>query len=205
MVKLLVIVRHGDYSGSENDPLSDAGIKQIRNLRKVINAFIEKKFGEKRIARIRLSFSHQERAIQSIQELSFDGEDIVITNLYLTRRSEVREPRKILEKVMGIANHYGADVVVIVAHGDMPAVVVETAHEFVTGNKLSALPPVHEACGFITDMTTGEVVPISFDSLEKKKPPQPTVPETGRPVSKGAPRSDRVFRKGGPEDDDIPF
>lgn len=203
MSKLLVIVRHGEYSGGDSSPLSVDGRKQIEGLRKVVNDFVAKTFGEVETTKICFSFSGFPRAIESIQGLRSCGEDIVVTNLYMTDRSDIREPQKILEKVMGVATHYAADVIIIVAHGEMPAVVAETAHEFVTGKKLgNDLPYVGKGRGFIVNMVTGEVTPIGYDSLEAKKPPQPKtrhIPEFVPPPIKP------TRQKFQDMDDDIPF
>ena len=210
MEQLLVIVRHGDYGiGSGDSPLSEIGLKQMQDLERVISARVIKEAeatGEKRVTRIVFSFSDLKRVFQSAQALRSLGEYIIVTGgLYLTTRDEIREPQKILEEVMGIAKYWGANVIVIVAHGQMPAVITETAHEFVTGKKLEQLPNVREACGYITMMSTGEVMPIRWDSLEEEK--------QSRPVVKGGPpRPTGVVIRSGPPyrpidypDDDIPF
>lgn len=212
MDKLLVIVRHGDYgNGYGDEPLSKFGLEQMQKLRKVINAHITEKaqaFGEEMVIPIFFSFSSLSRAVQSIRELRWAGRDIVITSEGDVNRRDIREPKKILDKVLGLANYYGASVIIIVAHGQMPAVLAETAYQLTTGKTHAELPYVGNACGYITNMSTGEVTPIGYDSLDEKKPMQPVVQETSRPVIRsGPPRVGGPVRKGGPNDidDDIPF
>jgi len=165
--KFLVVVRHGRDNG---DALSDEGIRQVRNLRQIIWDHVAAIFGENKVVPLYFCFSDFKRALQTAQKLSsgYCG-DIVITNLYLTLRGEIRKPRAILEKVLKIADCYCAQVVVVVAHGEMPAVLAETAHEFVTGEKLlKELPPTSQACGHIVDLSTGKITDICFDSLDEK-------------------------------------
>lgn len=170
MDKLLIIVRHGYSSSEGNSPLSDNGRNQINDLKKVIDTITEEIYGkEVRPRRLLLSFSGLLRATESIEILSSSWrEDIVITNLYLTERSDIREPQKIIEKVLGLIDHYGASVAVIVAHGEMPSVITETAHEMVTGEKLEELPYPRNAHGFIINMKTGAVLKINPRSLEER-------------------------------------
>lgn len=200
MDKFLVIVRHGDYNGSDDSPLSEMGVKQMKKLKEVITTFVLEKAKEARqenVSVISFSFSNLERAIQSIQELHWFGcGDIIITEEGMANRMDIRQPRRILDKVMGLLNYYCADAIMIVAHGEMPAVLTETAYEFVTGTEYKKLPYVDKACGFITNMSTGEVVPIRFGDLDKKAIPQPVVQEDSWTVFKGGP---------GNLDDDIPF
>lgn len=218
MDKFLVIVRHGDRDYGHDPALNERGIKQIQSLREVIRAFAKKAMkvaGDQSSKRVLFSFSDSARAWQSIRGLSGRDEDIIVTNLFITERRDIQEPVKIVQKVTNLALHYGADVIVIVAHGDMPAVIAEAAHESVTGEKLDRLPSPREACGYIVNMTTGEVTPIRHDDLEKTKPPVPPVREPTRPVMRGAPHpKNQVVVKGGPSkistrpldnDDDIPF
>lgn len=213
MEKHLVIVRHGDYGyGYDDEPLSKFGLEQMKKLREVINIFVEKaKVTGEEIPSVFLSFSSLNRAFQSIRELYWDGYgyEIVVINEGYASRSDIREPQKILDRVMGIANRYNADLIVIVAHGDMPSVIAETAHEFVTGKKLGeTLSHPGKACGFIVNMATGEITSIGYDSLDEKKPLHPVVQETSRPVIRGGPpRINGPVKKGGPSDidDDIPF
>lgn len=207
MKKFLVIVRHGSYGGNDHSPLSEMGRKQMQSIKKTIDDFVASAFGNEKAIRICFSFSGFPRAIQSIQELRHSGEDIVITNLYLTEREDIRNPRKILEKVMGVADYYGAAVTVIVAHGQMPAILAETAHEVVTQKKHPELPWVGEASGYIINLGTGEVIPIDSYPPKETKPLLPAEREKGRPVFKGGPTRTAVVRKGGPNDpdDDIPF
>jgi hypothetical protein len=203
MDKFLVIVRHGDYAGSGDDPLSKFGIEQMQKLRKVLYDFVLEKakaFGEERVVPIFFSFSDLKRAIESIQELRWVGRDIIITSEGDASRSHISEPRKIIDKVLGLTNYYGADVIIIVAHGDMPAVIAETARESATGEKLSKnLDMPGKGRGYIVNLSTGEVIPVGWDSLDEKKPSQPAtryVPEFVAP--KPPPPPPLV-------DDDIPF
>lgn len=207
MDRHLVIVRHGEYGSGNRSSLTEGGLKQMQNLKKAIDGFFEKVFGDKPPKRICFSFSNYPRAVQSIQELVYDCEDIILTELFMTDRNRIYEPEKIFEKVTDIAQYYGADIVVIVAHGQMPAVLTETAHELATRKKLAELPYVGNACGYITNLNTGEVVPIRYDDLDAKPALQPTAQESSRPIKKGGPRRDTgVVKKGGPYDtDDIPF
>lgn len=172
MDKLLVIVRHGNYD-SGDAPLSKKGVEQVESLRNVINTFCidnAKTAGNDWITRIFFSFSHQKRVVQSVQELRSAGEDVIITSgTDDTERHDIRKPQEILKKVMGLAEWYGADVIVIVAHGHMPAVITETAHEFVTGKKMEQLPYVSEACGYIVNMKTGKVVPVKHGIPNQKQ------------------------------------
>ncbi|MFA6519756.1 MAG: hypothetical protein WCT41_02955 [Candidatus Paceibacterota bacterium] len=218
MDKLLVIVRHGEYSGGDSSPLSEDGRKQMENLRTVVNAFVTKTFGDSETIRVCFSFSALPRALESIRALRCTGEDMIVTNLYMTDRDEIRKPHEILDKVLRLADHYNANVIIVVAHGEMPSVVAETAHEFVTREKISgSLPYVGKDRGFIVNMSTGEITHIGHDSLDEKKKPAPVVQETTRPVIRGGPpRTDRPVIRGGPKripessqgndyNDDIPF
>ena len=164
--RLFIAIRHGDGSDSS---LSDSGRMQIRRTGKVIDALTEKSFGAKEVERILFSFSFFGRAFKSAQELSRASEDVVTTDLYLTGRSEIREPLKIFHKVMDIADLYCAEVIIIVAHGDMPSVLAEVVHEFVVGKQLEEeLRSPNTACGYIVSIKTGEVTPIRPDSLDEK-------------------------------------
>lgn len=160
--KILFAVRHGIEGGEGG--LSKEGYKQIHSLRQVIDNFITKAFGKKEVTRIYFSFSTLAETFQSAQELKIYGDDIVVTNLYLTKREEIPEPQKILGKVMRVANCYGASVIVIVAHGEMPAVIVETAYELVKRERFTnKLPNPGHACGYTISLNTGEVTHIRFD------------------------------------------
>ncbi|MDP2651645.1 MAG: hypothetical protein Q8O94_00730 [bacterium] len=197
--QLFVVIRHGIGSDSA---LSDGGRATIRRTGDVIDALTKKALGAKKVARILFSFSFFGRAVKSAQELSRDNEDVVITDLYLTERSEIDEPQRILKKVLKIADCYGAQVIVVVAHGEMPAVLSETANEFVIGEKLpEKLPSPSEACGYIVSMKTGEVTSIGPDSLDEK-PKDPVVQEIEVPGS--VPK--RIFTgDDNLEDDIVPF
>ncbi len=172
MNKLLVIVRHGEYGNGEHSSLSESGRKQIESLKRVIDALVAETFGDEKSTRVGICFSRFPRAVESIQGLAMKRDDIIMTNLYMVERKDIREPHKILEKVMGIGSVCDASVVTIVVHGEMPAVLAETAHEFVTGKKFAnELPRVGTGRGFVVNMVTGEVMPIGWDSLEKKERP----------------------------------
>ena len=205
---LLIIVRHGDYgSGYGDEPLSAFGIEQMQGLRKAINSLVAekaKKVGQKEFSSLFFSFSQLKRAIQSAQELHRPGCYIIITDEDYASRRYIPEPKKILEKVLGFADHCGASVVVIVAHGEMPAVIAETAREFVTQKKFREnLPFVSKGRGFVVNMGTGEVTPIGWDDYspdEKLLPAQER--ESNRPIIKAPPRSGQVVIK---DDGKIPF
>jgi hypothetical protein len=171
MDKLFIIVRHGDYGSEEDAPLSKTGRDQMGSLRKVIDVVIEEIYGKELMPqRLLLSFSRLPRAIQSIEKLSLSQyEDVVITNLHLTKRSEIREPQKIVKKVLALINHYGAEIAIIVAHGEMPSVIAEAAHELVTGEKIGELPYPSNAHGFIVNMTTGSIFKINPKLLKERQ------------------------------------
>ena len=174
MKRLLVIVRHGDGSSE----LSDQGRLQIRNLKKIIETRIAEVFEEEKVRSIYFSFSFLERAFQSAKGLAFGG-DVIVTDLYLTERRGISYPERILEKVLAIADCYCAQVITIVAHGDMPSVIAETAYEYITGKQLSEqLCNVGKACGYVIDMNTGEIVFITHE------PPRPD-PIVRKPITTG--------------------
>jgi hypothetical protein len=165
MSKLLVIVRHGEYGGGDSSALSAAGRMQMESLKCVINTFIAKTFGNAATKRLCFSFSGFPRAIESIQKLRTCGEDIVLTNLYWTEREQISSPKDILDNVLGLADYYCADIITIVAHGVMPAVIAETAHEFVTGKTPeNELASVGKGQGYMVDMSTGEITAVSYVS-----------------------------------------
>lgn len=212
MDKILGIFRHGQYGVGDEDPLSKLGVEQMQKLKTVIDAHIKKAAnaaGDEDIRLLFFSFSNLKRAVQSIQALRWYGCDIIITNQGSANRSDISNPNKILKKVLALATYYNATVTICIAHGEMAAVITETAHEFVTGNKLSEhLPYPQKASGFITNLTTGEITPIQYDDLDEKKPPQPAVQESSRPVIRGGPpRYAEPVKKRGPHDidDDILF
>ena len=199
--KFLVIVRHADYDLGTNfgdQPLSALGIEQIQKLRRVICTALQR-IGGKRSEAVLVSFSDLNWAIQSARKLSRPGDILIVFNGGEEgegNRRHIREPRKILEKLMGFANHCEASVIIAVAHGDMPSVIAETAHEFVTQKRLN-LPSVDKARGFVVDITTGEVTSIGWDNpLDETTSPQTAVRESSRPVFKGGPndmRGDEIF------------
>ena len=179
MGQLLVVVRHGHDSG---DRLTDGGIEQVRNLRQIIWDHVSAVFGkDQKIKPLYFCFSDYKRALQTAQKLSSGhGGDIIITDLYLTRRHEIHEPERIIEKVMKLADCYGSPVIIIVAHGEMPAVLAETAYWWATAKSfLGQLRPTGQACGHIVDMSTGEITDIRFDSLDEK-PKEPVVQKVMR-------------------------
>jgi len=172
MDKLLIIVRHGLSSSGEDSPLSGDGRNQVDALKNVINTITEEVYGKEAMPRrLLFCFSRLMRATESIERLSSSTryEDTVITNLYLTERSEIREPQKIVEKVLGLINHYGASLAVIVAHGEMPSVIAEAASNLVTGEKIGELPYPGNAHGFIVNMTTGAILKINPKLLEERQ------------------------------------
>jgi len=160
MERLFVIVRHGHDNGQV---LSDSGRKQMWSLWKVINATVTEVFAGE-VVTLFLSFSDLDRAFQSVRELRFYGEDIIVLNLSSGVREGIKEPEKILQRVVGIADYYHAQIIIAVAHGDMPAVIAETAHKFITGETLEKLPSPDMGCGYIINLGTGEVGTIRFDS-----------------------------------------
>jgi hypothetical protein len=86
--------------------------------------------------------------------------------LYRTERKEINGAQ-VLHKVLGISGIYDAQIITIVAHGLMPSVVAEAAHEFVTGAKLeNQLPYPDNAHGYVVDMHTGDVTAIGPDGLK---------------------------------------
>ncbi|MDO8567044.1 MAG: hypothetical protein Q7R58_02740 [bacterium] len=206
--RLLIIVRHGEYESGDNSPLSETGREQMKCLRRVINAFVAKTFGREETTRLCFSFSGSLRAVESIQKLRLYDEDIVMNELYVTNPNDAGKPAEILEKVLGLANHYGANVVVIVAHSTMPTVIAGAAHKFVTGRGVSGLSyAVKTGHGFVVKMATGAVSPIGWDDSPDEE--LPLAQESNRPVIKAPPRSGQVVFKGGPNDlegdERIPF
>lgn len=174
-IRFLIAVRHGSYDPSDDNSLSQSGLGQMRKLRLVIAEFLAEKIkpsdgeGEYPPRRVVFSFSDKKRAIESAGLLrDSDKEDIIVTNLHLANRNEIHEPDEILKKVLGLGAHYNASVITIVAHGAMPAVIVETASEFVTKKEPERLPKVAEASGFIVDMTNGEIAKITPNDLEER-------------------------------------
>lgn len=180
--KTIIIVRHGEYvgSGGSECQLSEFGKKQMAALRKIIFTYLEQiygksKYGSPDVKRLLFSFSSSKRAIESSTSLS-DGEDMIVTELFLTERSEIKEPlaSEIVNMVLSRLRHWGASVAVIVAHGDMPAVFAETVRKMAkTSEKFDQLPYTDKAQGYIVGVETGEVLKLSPDgitSLEKPKP-----------------------------------
>lgn len=168
--KLLIIVRHGSADSGEGARLTEMGGKQMDALYDVIDMVVNDIYSEKTPPkRLLFSFSKLPRAIQSIGELAhpFRYEDIILTDLYRTERKDIREPKLIVEKVLGLSEHYEALVTVIVAHGEMPAVIAETAHEMVTGEKIKELQYPQNAHGFVVNMTTGVILEIHPKLLEE--------------------------------------
>ena len=168
--ELLMIVRHGDSDSGENARLTEAGGKQMDALYGVIDTVINDIYGEKTPPkRLLFSFSKLPRAIQSIGKLAhpFRNEDIILMDLYCTERKDIIEPQKIVEKVLGLSSYYEALVSVVVAHGEMPAVIAETAHEMVTGKKIKEFPYPQNAHGFVVNMTTGAILKIHPKFLEE--------------------------------------
>lgn len=169
--KLLIIVRHGAASTNANNAgITEIGCAQMDDLCDVIDTVVNDIYGEKTPPkRLLFSFSKLPRAIQSIGKLAHPSlyEDIILTDLYLTERKDIREPKKIVEKVLGLSEYYEALVAVIVAHGEMPAVIAETAHEMVTGEKSEEFPYTQNAHGFVINMTTGATLKIHPNFLEE--------------------------------------
>ena len=200
-MKVLFTVRHGDYGGSSLSPLSEVGQKQMDNLNKVVTGLIAKTFGDDKVTRVCFSFSAYPRAIESILKLRMPDEDIVVSGLYMTDRKEIHNPQEIFDKVKSVADFYDAEVAIVVAHGDMPSVLTEAAYEFATDKVSPILPSVGYAQGYAINMSTGNVVPIGWNSLSEENHPQPAGTESSRPVFKGGPRrGNGPIKKGGPND-----
>lgn len=198
MSKLLIAVRHGEYElGNNESPLSEKGREQMKSLRRVIDFSVEKTFKGWAPKRIYFSFSEFPRAIQSARLLKYVGEKIVVTDLYDgASRKEITRPMEILRDVMRFSDYYGAEVIVVVAHARMPAVIAGAAHELVTGERLNhELPYVGVACGFVVDMVTGAVTSVGWNDLPAESPP--ATQGSNRPIFKGPPRNnDQVVLKG---------
>jgi hypothetical protein len=163
--QLLVAVRHGAYGFDESSSLTQLGRVQMQKLEKVIrNTLLGMFRGYPR--RICFSFSTWPRALESALELLEAGDDLVVTYLYLTNREEINDPQGILAKLTQVAAMpvYQAAAIIVVAHGDMPAVLAETARATVTGDG-SQLPRPSNAAGYVVNLGNGEVVAITPDGL----------------------------------------
>lgn len=207
-LKLFIAVRHGEYElGSDESPLSEEGRKHMQSLRRTIDVLVTKTFFRGWIPRrLYFSFSEFPRAIQSVRLLKYVGERTVVLDLYDgAGRKEITRPMETLEEMMKLSSHYGAEVIVAVAHRTMPTVIAGVAHQFVTGKRLDdKLPYVRAACGFAVDMVTGQVVSIGWDDHVPAESP-PATQESNRPVLKGPPRSDKVILKDILESGEMPF
>ncbi len=195
MDRLLAIFRHGDTGTHDDDPLSRFGTDQIQKLSRTISILIlegAEAIGEK-IVPIFFSFSTLKRAVESIQMLRWSRKrDIVITSAGEANRKDIKEPHEILSRVTRLMDCYNANMAVIIAHGEMPAVIAETAHELATGQKLAEnLEYPGKAHGFVVNLTTGEVFPLGWNSLESKNAPPaiirdarvPPAAEPAKPLS----------------------
>lgn len=173
MRKLIAVVRHGDYVGNGDDtcPLSELGWNQIVKVRELIEQHCRSVYSSNRedVTRLTFSFSTAVRALQSATLLrSFRDGDIVITDLFITEREDIESPQKIVEMILSRLNHWGLSVAVIVAHGDMPAVLAETVRNLAKNEEGKSLPYPEKGEGFIVDVESGEVhriTPLAFQKI----------------------------------------
>lgn len=124
----------------------------------VAPAFRDEKTRYKRL----LFSSPRNRAIQTANELSSFREDIVLKDYLMgTDREDFRDHDTFLGGLQGLADYYKADYVIVIGHGDMPALFAETLNKSISGNLSQSCEYPQNGCGFAVNMDDGSILPIN--------------------------------------------
>jgi hypothetical protein len=217
-VRLIAVVRHGVQVG-DHGPLSAEGTAQMLEVKHRMVDCIKSAGLSADAKRLTFSFTDTDRAIGSSRIIRGNG-DIIVKDLFFDLRRDIKNPMLLAQDVLGLANHYEAEVVLVVAHGPTPAVLAETLARIAGKNDLGELRSPKKGCGYIVDMKTGHVMQLGprgrlmeahEEDLPQASAPSraPVPPQTQ--VYRYPPAPTPVVQKAKPQptfddmDDDIPF
>ncbi len=218
---LILITRHAHYHGDSDDCSisEDVGKKDAYKVQEAFFKFLKDRYPSDVPTGLAFAFSSTLRAVRTAEILQrgLGYCDMVIRSLFITDRDRVSEADldQILLDIIKTAKMYETEIVVIAAHGNMPAMFAETAHRFVTSKKIQ-LENTMTSCGYLIDMS-GEGVIFSvdpryglFDVQYKKE--KKVISEEIKPVPSSIVEEKSAKKKPKPKvedvndlDNDIPF
>lgn len=213
--RFVAVLRHGHCDSGDLTRLTPHGISQMESVAGVLHALLLRQyghngFGDPDCFQLTVGFSYQSRLLQSARILKVE-DPLILYDYGMTERDEIESPELIAIEVRGLLDKFSAQVVVVVAHGDMPPVLAEVLATSAGGTP-GRLEGVSFGCGYLVDLETGEVTTLS-PKPEEVKPLQsgPVLVYRGAPAFTPVPAAARVPVVASPStgfddmDDDIPF
>ena len=157
---LLIIVRHADYGGGDESPLSTTGVIQANQVGEQIRDFLQQNQGTYDASTVlRIGCTDLRRVIDSLRRMSPRGHMVLLSHFLPEREDTTEEElRVVLDDIVGYAGHRNAGVVVAVGHGDMPAMLTELiARNQFDLPDFPQLPGTGTACGYLLDLKRRQI------------------------------------------------
>jgi phosphohistidine phosphatase SixA len=141
-----IFLRHCETLDGDNSSLSKKGNAQAETIGRVLYDMFSVP-REHKPTLLRIALSHTIRVRETLhQACVMDGDMVVLDIPLLVKRGEAQaHATVILDRCVAYQSGIGAGLVLVVGHGETPAVLTEELHRRLTGEALTAehTPPGH--------------------------------------------------------------